>query len=67
MIGMKTGRTGGEQLLVLWTWLLEGYVPVAHMVADLDELEAFASNELGDAPGGRTRQAGMQFEGRVAA
>jgi hypothetical protein len=43
--------TGSEQLLVLWTWLLEGYVPVAHMVAEMDELE-FASPNAFD---GRSR------------
>jgi hypothetical protein len=49
MIGVERRCIADEQLVVLWTWLLEGYVPVAHTVADLDELEASASNEPDDA------------------
>jgi hypothetical protein len=45
MSGAQRGSVGGEQLLPLWTWLLEGYVPVAHIVADLDEVEALEPNE----------------------
>jgi len=45
MTSVTRGRTGSEQLLVLWTWLLEGYVPVAPIVADVDELEADASDQ----------------------
>lgn len=50
MIGVERGHTEDGQLLVLWTWLLEGYVPVAHIVAEVDELETLASSESGDAP-----------------
>ncbi|MFN2564632.1 MAG: hypothetical protein ABR499_06410 [Gemmatimonadaceae bacterium] len=67
MIGVERGRTGGEQLLVLWTWLLEGYVPVAHTVADLDELDTLASNDSGNAPRGRTPHAALQLVGKHAA
>jgi hypothetical protein len=72
MIGVERRCLGSEQLVVLWTWLLKGYVPAAHIVADLEELEAFASNESGDAPRGlgpraRAKLARMQFEGRDAA
>ena len=44
MMGMERRSVVGEQLLVLWTWLLEGYVPVPHTVADLDELEDLPSS-----------------------
>ena len=68
MVGIERGRTGSEQLLVLWTWLLKGYVPVAHMVADLDELEALASNDSGgDAPRGRVTHAALQLVDKNAA
>jgi hypothetical protein len=67
MIGVVRGHTGGEQLLVLWTWLLKGYVPVAHMVADVDDLEALASNESGEAPRGQTPHAGLWLVGKNAA
>jgi hypothetical protein len=50
MNGVERRSVCGEQLLPLWTWLLEGYLPVAHIVADLDELEALESTEPGDAP-----------------
>jgi hypothetical protein len=53
MNGTERRSIGGEQLLPLWTWLLRGHVPVAHIVADLDELEALESNEPGDAPNER--------------
>jgi hypothetical protein len=42
MVDMERGRIGGEQLLVLWTWLLQGYVPVAHIVADTEVLDVLA-------------------------
>jgi hypothetical protein len=58
MIGATRRHIGGEQLLPLWTWLLEGYLPVAHIVADLDELEAPASNESAELPSGHVRHAG---------
>jgi hypothetical protein len=67
MIGMQRGRIGGEQLLVLWTWLLQGYVPVAHMVADLDELEAVPANGSADTSRGRASQQAMQLAGSHAA
>ncbi len=50
MIGVETGHVGGDQLVALWTWLLEGYVPVVPIVADIDQLEAGASNDSGEAP-----------------
>lgn len=53
MIRGQRGRAGSEQLPVLWTWLLEHYVPVAYIVADLDELETSAPNDSVGAPGGR--------------
>jgi hypothetical protein len=46
-----------EQCRVLWTWLLEGEVPVAHIVADLDELEQVACNDTADASSGSARYA----------
>ena len=42
-------RLGDEQLVTLWTLLLEGYLPVAHIVADLDDLEALGTNPSEDA------------------
>jgi hypothetical protein len=42
-------RLGDEQLVTLWTLLLEGYVPVAHIVADLDDVEALSVNPSEDA------------------
>jgi hypothetical protein len=67
MISVVRGRTGGEQLLVLWTWLLEGYVPVAHTVADLDELEDLTSGQSADAPRRRALFASARFLGNNAA
>ncbi len=52
MSGMERRPIGSEQLVPLWTWLLEGYLPVAHIVADLDELETSESNDSTDGLGG---------------
>jgi hypothetical protein len=67
MKGMERGSVGSEQLLPLWTWLLEGYLPVAHIVAELDELEALESNEPGDAPSGRAWHSHAQLARKEAA
>ena len=46
MIRAGSGAIGGEQLLVLWAWLADGYVPVAHIVAETYELEELTSSAL---------------------
>lgn len=43
MFSLERARIQSEQRLALRTWLLEGHPPVAHMTADLDELEGCAS------------------------
>ena len=63
MTRIDRGGNGGEQLLVLWTWLLEGYVPVAHMVAEPEELEP----ELAESVHDRTSIGQPQFLRREAA
>ena len=67
MISVERGRTGSEQLLVLWTWLLEGYVPVAHTVADLAELEDSTSERSTDAAREHVLPVSAQFVRRNAA
>lgn len=67
MISVERGPIGSEQLVVLWTWLLEGYVPVPHTVADLDELEALASGQPAGASCETALPASMQFVGKNAA
>jgi hypothetical protein len=70
MISVVSGRTGSEQLLVLWTWLLEGYVPVAHIVADLDELDNpddLTSEQSADTALGHVLPVSAQFVRRNAA
>ena len=49
MTGSERRRLGDEQLVTLWTLLLEGYLPVAHIVADLDDVEALGTNGSEDA------------------
>jgi hypothetical protein len=45
MLRIERGGVAHEQLLVLWTLLLEGHVPVPHIVAELeDEPDAVASS-----------------------
>jgi hypothetical protein len=39
MSGDEGMRIDREQRLVIWRWLLDGYPPVAHIVADLDQVE----------------------------
>jgi hypothetical protein len=67
MIGVERRHLGSEQLLVLWTWLLNGYVPAAHMVADLEELGVWASNESVNAPGDRASHARARLARKKAA
>jgi hypothetical protein len=55
MTGAEERLLAGEQRVPLWTWLLEGRLPVAHIVADLDELEASEAHELVDVSSGRLR------------
>jgi hypothetical protein len=59
--------TGSEQLLVLWTWLLEGYVPVAHIVAEMDGLEFASPNAFDDRSRGNTPPASAQLVRQEAA
>ena len=60
---------GSEQQVVLWTWLLEGYVPVAHIVAedDPEEGDDAPSNAVADRPGSGGRSAPAQLVRRKAA
>jgi len=60
MTSTNRGHGGGEQLVVFWTWLLEGYIPVAPIVADLDELDAGASAESGATPREEAQRARAQ-------
>jgi hypothetical protein len=46
MIDRPKLPAASEQLLVLWTMLLEGYVPVAHIVADVDAMEVMPPAKL---------------------
>jgi hypothetical protein len=53
MQGMQRRPLGNEQLVPLWTWLLEGHLPVAYIVAELDELETFELNASKNTQSGR--------------
>jgi hypothetical protein len=69
MIYVERRGIGSEQQVVLWTWLLEGYVPVAHIVAedDTEEGDDAPSNALADRPGSGRRSAPPQLVRRKAA
>jgi hypothetical protein len=62
MIRVESGGTGGEQLVVLWTWLLKGYVPVAHIVAEPDESEVLSAGGVDNS----TSDNASPTRGRVA-
>jgi hypothetical protein len=49
MNGSERRRLGDEQLVTLLTLLLEGYLPVAYIVADLDDEEALGTIASEDA------------------
>jgi hypothetical protein len=67
MIRTERGLGATEQLLVLWTLLLEGYVPVAHIVAVPDEPEILASQRVVGAAGADAARARAPLGCRLAA
>ncbi len=68
MLRIERGGVAHEQLLVLWTLLLEGHVPVPHIVAELeDEPDAVASSAFPHSSSHNTRPAAAQTMRREAA